>query len=234
MSTLYLHEIVETVPGQEERYMTSVLSNSERGRWLGPNPPARDDKRPIQVGLFRTAEVSGRWPKVVNMWGDRTWDQFIDNFELQFAGDSAALEDWWLRNLALRRQGYDRILMPAPYSPSIDDHMKNGTKGGVFVHTIDFTRWGEAANYIARMGSEFLPAAKKHGWELIGAYRIGFRPREVLSVWGMPRWSSVGALLSSEDPAIRAWAAYRDSVVTRCEEMVMLPGRINPLYQRAE
>jgi hypothetical protein len=234
MATLYLHEVVETVAGNEERYMTSVLASSEQARWLGPNPPARDDKRPIELGQYRTAEASGRWPKVINIWRDTTWEQFVDAWVLQFASDNKQLEDWWQRNLTLRSQGYDRVLIAAPYSPSIDEHMARRTQARAVMHMIDYCRFGEAQNYIDRMGSDFLPAAAKHGWGIIGAFRVAYRPRQVLSMWGLRDWSAAGAVLSGSDPAIQAWSAYRESVVEQCEEMVLMPGRVGPQYLRGE
>jgi hypothetical protein len=233
-TVVYLHEIVDTIPGQEERYMTSVLANSERARWLGEAPPAVGDRTPIQVGLFRTAEVSGIWPKVINMWGESSWERMINAFELQFAGDNTALEDWWLRNLTLRRRGYDRVLLPVSFCPPFTALRAPEMKGRAFVHLIEYVKMGQAPDYVARMEEVLLPAAKRLGAQLVGAYRIGFRPREVLTMWGMERWQTLAGFLGSDDPGMREWAAYREQNVVKCDEMVVLPGRINPLYLRAE
>jgi hypothetical protein len=58
---IYLHEAMRTVPGKEEPYMAAVLAIVSR--------PGRSDRADHgQLGLFRTAETSGRWPEGVNIW----------------------------------------------------------------------------------------------------------------------------------------------------------------------
>ena len=61
MTTIHLHEVMDTAPGLEEPYMASVLSledarDVEAGRLKQPS-----------TSRFRTTDVSGRWPKVVNL-----------------------------------------------------------------------------------------------------------------------------------------------------------------------
>src|SRR5205807_692343 len=90
---------------------------------------------------------------------------------------------------------------------------------------------GEVPTYLARLEKEFLPVAQKRGWQLIGAYAVSLRPREALTVWSMREWSELADLLAARDtPDLRDWFAYRDQVVTCSEEMVLLPGRVNPLH----
>ena len=110
---IYLHEIIRTVPGREEPYMASVLSvHSDGAR-------RRGEQAPGAFGQFRSAGVSGSWPGAINIW-ENTWSGLARDLKLQFqdAARDTAMEEWWNRNLHLRRGGYDRILIPAPFSPS--------------------------------------------------------------------------------------------------------------------
>jgi hypothetical protein len=227
---MYLHEIIHVVPGQEELYMSSILAHSEGSRYLGPNPPPPGVRaRELMLGHFRTAQVSGTWPKVVNLWWAQEWSERAAALKMQFAGgESAFLEEWWNRNLTLRRGGYDRILLPAPFSPGPE--VAGQIRGRVFLHEIARVRFGEADAYLRAMGEQFVPVAERHGWRLAGAYRVALRPCDVLSIWAMPEWGTFASLLGDEsDPALRSWAAYRDEALTDCDEMVMLPGRVSLL-----
>jgi hypothetical protein len=227
-----LWEVIHTVPGQEEPYMTSVLAASEHARdSQGDEFQAAHD--PTQVGLFRTAEVSGVWPKVINLWGPREWRQLVAGLKGQFTDTrDVDMEEWWNRNLNLRRGGFDRVLLPVGFCPDPGALHRAGTKGSVFLHEIVQLPWGEVPNYLARLEREFLPAAQRHGWQLIGAYTVVWRPREILTIWGMREWRGFADLLAAAEAEadLGEWLAYRERTVTRSEELVLLAGRINPLH----
>ena len=205
---IYLHEIIRTVPGQEEPYMASVLSVVEAPSRMEP------DREPV-FGLWRTAETSGRWPSVVNIWQHPGWHTQFENLRRQF-GDvqrDSSMEDWWQANLHLRTGGYDRILLATDYTPDGVEALKAaGIRGRVFLHEIHTMAFGAVPGFLERLGQDFVPAAAKHGWKLIGAYSVAWRPRE-------------------SDAALKSWFAYRDATVQECDEMVMLPGRLNPMAE---
>ncbi len=56
----------------------------------------------------------------------------------------------------------------------------------------------------------------------------------MLTIWAMREWSQLGAVLRERetDPGLRDWFAYRDRLVRESEEMILLPGRMNPLGLR--
>jgi hypothetical protein len=88
---------------------------------------------------------------------------------------------------------------------------------------------------VDRLETELQPAAARLGWHLVGAYRIAWRPREVLTLWALREWRDLGRLEEARtggDGAVRSWLAYRDEVVRDLDEMVLLPGRMNPLALR--
>jgi hypothetical protein len=225
---VYLHEIVHTVPGQEEPYMSAMIAR--RGySVLAPGEGGES----LQLGLWRTTGTSGVWPKVINLWELPDYSQLAHNFSVQFSeARDPYLEDWWNRNLHLRRGGFDRLLQPAPYCPDRATLLEQGVKGRVFLHEIVHVPYGEAGDYLATLERTFLPAAGRHGWQLIGAYSVLLRPREALVIWAMREWAGLSNLLAAapDDPALREWSAYRARTVTCSEEMVLLAGRVNPMY----
>jgi hypothetical protein len=224
---IYLHEIIRTVPGREEPYAASVLSLHH-----DPARHAGGKGGPGTLGQFRTAQTSGAWPSVINIW-ENTWAGQTANFVGQFqdARRDTAMEDWWNRNLHLRRGGYDRLLIPAHYSPTQAELRARGVVGEVFVHEILWLPFGEPETYLRELERLLLPAARRHGVEVIGAFRVAMRPNQVLTLLGAREWAGLGALLAAagSDSDLRSWHAYRSAKIRRAEELVLLPVRHDPL-----
>jgi hypothetical protein len=223
---VYLHEIIRTVPGREEPYMASVLSLSG-----APGRRARDDHH-RQLGQFRTAETSGPFPLVINIW-EHTWESQASALARQF-GDAQRdrfMEDWWNRNLHLRRGGYDRLLIPTEYTLDAAGLAAAGTRGRVFLHEILWLPLGEVGGYLDALGKQFLPLARRYDWQLVGAYRVSMRPRQALVLFALRHWADLARLLEARerDPELRAWFEYRERLVQELQELVLLPGRMNPL-----
>lgn len=225
-SRIYLHEIIRTVPGREEPYAASVLSIHH-----DPARPA-DSEVHGAFGQFRTAQTSGAWPCVINIW-ENTWAGKARDLAGQFqdAKRDTAMEDWWNRNLHLRRGGFDRILIPAEFSPTRDELVRRGVRVQVCVHEILWLPFGEPERYLGELERRLLPAAQRHGVELLGAFRVAMRPNQVLTLLGAREWRGLGAWLeaASSDPDLREWHAYRSAKRVRAEELVLLPVRHDPL-----
>jgi hypothetical protein len=228
---IYLHEIIRTVPGREEPYAASVLSLH--------HDPLRAEGRaeaPGTLAQLRTAQTSGAWPSVINIW-ENTWAGQVRSLTSQFQDGrrDTAMEDWWNRNLHLRRGGYDRLLIPAAYSPTRAELRARGARGEVFLHEIGWLSFGEPERYLAELERLLLPALPRYGMELIGAFRVAMRPRQVLTLLGAREWAGLGAFLDAaqSDPDLRNWNAYRGARLARAEELVLLPVRHDPLAGRA-
>lgn len=224
---IYLHEIIRVVPGREEDYMASVLSLG----WL----PGRKGTagHAGQLGLFRTAEHSGPFFKVVNIWEHHGWGGLTSALARQFqdtARDSK-MEDWWRANTDLRKGGHDRVLLPTPKTRDCAALEREGVRGRVFVHEIVRLPLGETPRYLDHLEGRFQAAAERVGWQLVGAYRVAWRPREVLCLWALREWHALGLLheaRASTGP-LRDFARYREEIAAEVDEMVLLPGRMNPL-----
>lgn len=222
---IYLHEIIRTVPGREEPYLASVLS-------LHRDPKRGDRKGRAAFAQFRSAQTSGPWPCAVNIW-ENTWAGQTEDLVGQFRDTrrDVAMEEWWNRNLHLRRGGYDRLLVPAAFSPAHADLVSRGVRCEVCWHEIAWLPFGEPLKYLDLVGSELLPALDRLGLVLIGAFRVAMRPRQVLTIIGAPQWRQLTETLSAaqRDPQLAAWTAYRAATAERSEEMLLLPARHDPL-----
>jgi len=221
---IYLHEYIRTVPGREEPYLASVLSLHHEPSRAGLGHPA--------FAQFRSVPTSGPWPAGINIW-ENTWAGQTADLVGQFrdAQRDVAMEEWWNRNLHLRRGGYDRLLIPAEYSPTLADLEARGVRGEVFVQEILWLPFGEPRRYLDAVREQLMPALERLGLDLVGAFRVAMRPRQVLTIIGAPEWSRLGALLGAadRDPGLRRWHDYRAAVVEQAEELVLLPARHGPL-----
>ena len=124
---IYLHEIIRTVPGGRSRtWPASCRCTTTR-----PARPAHDTGRSVSSARVAT---SGPWPGVINIW-EKTWAGQTEDLVAPVPCDAqrdAAMEQWWNRNLHLRRGGYDRILIPTDDSPTLADLETRGVTGEVF------------------------------------------------------------------------------------------------------
>ncbi len=227
---IYLHEIIHVVPGREDEYMASVLS-------LGFIPARRRAgvKHSPSLGQFRTAQHSGHSPKVINIWQHEGWNTLTGALARQFQDQQrdSNMEAWWTANTDLRRGGHDRVLLPTDYTRDQEGLARDGVRGRVFVQEIVKLPLGEPPGYLERLGA-LQAVFGQLGWDVVGAYRVAWRPREALVLWALPDWESLGSLheAAAADPRLRDWNDYKDNVVQDLDEMILLPGRMNPLALR--
>ena len=218
---IYVHEVMYTVPGKEEAYMASVLS-------IRDDPGRADRQTHGALGQFRSVDTSGPWPGVINIW-EEDWDALAADLAAQFhaAHRDVALEQWWNRNIHLRTGGYDRVLVPAPYSPTKRELTDRGFTGEVFLHEIIHLPFDEPDRYLDQVEQRLLPGLARHGVELVGAFRVAMRPRQVLTIVGAPTWGDLAALFAATptDPDLRTFAEYRAEVVEHVDELVLIPAR---------
>jgi len=218
---IYVHEVMYTVPGREEAYMASVMS-------IRDDPGRADRQTHGALGQFRSVDTSGSWPGVINIW-EEDWDALADDLAAQFhaAQRDVALEQWWNRNIHLRTGGYDRVLVPAAYSPTKRELSDRGFTGEVFVHEIIQLPFDEADHYLDQVEHLLLPGLARHGVELVGAFNVAMRPRQVLTIVGAPKWADLAALFAAmpTDPDLRAFAEYRAEVVEHVDELMLIPAR---------
>jgi hypothetical protein len=226
---VYSHEIIFTVPGREEEYTQAIAGVHMHPILTGPERAIGSS----QLWTWRTAEVSGVFPRVINLWENPTWDRVAQNLKLQFssAARDPFVEEWWNRNLHLRRGGFDRLLLPVSYAPDDAALTQRKSKGCVFLHEIVQVSAGGVEDYMLELQRSFLPAAERLGWFLMGAYSVVLRPNEAVVIWGLEDWAQWSDLLAATegDSKLQAWFAYRSQAVVNSEELVLLPSRLNSL-----
>lgn len=217
---LYLHEIIHIVGAGSEPYKRHTAQGLARRGRTG---------RAELVGLWQQSGSTGDWPKVVNLWEMDGWDHWGEILEQQYAGEGQppALARWWRQALKWRSGGHDRILEPAPFSPTRRELIEGGVRGRACIQEIATVRAGEADAYLEAVRARWLAAAARHGLTLIGAYRVAMRETEAVLLWCLPTLRDFTAYLRDRatDRECRAWAETARAWRTDYRETLLVPSR---------
>jgi hypothetical protein len=215
---LYLHEVVDIVGTGQEKYLETV---GARGRHSEREGISR------LVGAWKVIGSTNRWPRVVNLWEMDGWGHWAATLERQFLPDKldGALAPWWAKALEWRSGGFDRILTPAPGSPTRAALIAAGLRAWVCVHTIARTRPGLVAGYLTAATATLAPALAARGCTLMGAYAAAMRSDEAILVWAAPDFRHLCALHDdwAADAALHAWRKREQELCVEVETMWLVP-----------
>ncbi|MEY2404386.1 MAG: hypothetical protein QOD38_1937, partial [Acidimicrobiaceae bacterium] len=137
---------------------------------------------------------TGRWPEVVNMWELDGWDGLAANFDHELSHPTMqdpSLAEWWAQAATLRRGGFDRFVVPAPWGPSLADLVAAGAGGAFYAHEIISVAPGESPKLLDAIDTIGRPLAEDLGVGLLGAFRVAMADdRECIVIWTFPDWST--------------------------------------------
>jgi hypothetical protein len=193
---VYIHELIAITGHNRARYMHHMTAN-----WC---PVARAERDQLCFGVWGTVGSTGTWPEVVNLWELAGWDGLVDNFEHEYSHDSLqdpSLAEWWAVAADLRAGGVDRILVPEPWTRSIEELTAAGVSGQVYAHELVTVPAGGAQDYLDAVRDVAVGAHEQLGVELVGAFRVAMvNESECVLIWAIPDWTTWSALE-------RAWLA---------------------------
>jgi len=215
---LYLHEIIDIVGDGQQDYLDTV---GERARHSEAQGISR------LVGTWRVVGSTNRWPRVVNLWEMDGWAHWAETLERQFlpAKKDPALAPWWSKAAQWRSGGFDRILEPAAFSPTVAQLKQQGLRSWVCVHTITRTRAGMAARYVKAIEEEALPALQEEGLSLLGVYSVPMRSDEVVSIWSAGDFQRLCQLYATrqQSRALQHWHRRAQTLRQDSETMWIVP-----------
>jgi len=178
---VYLHETIAIVGTGSEAY------KSHTGQ-LGSG--RRDGGAPL-VGTWQQSGSTGAWPTVVNLWEMRDWDHWSQILTTQYtrtSGQSPKLKKWWTEATRWRSGGFDRILVPAPWSPTRQELLDAEVEGVACLQEIAALKPGAATEYLATVGRR-RPVMERRGMRLMGAFQTAMREAEVILHWNVPDYA---------------------------------------------
>ena len=195
---VYIHELIDINGHRRADYMQHMTAN-----W---SPTAQEERAQLCYGVWALLGSTGAWPQTVNMWEHTGWAGLADSFATEGVGRGAQdpqLERWWAKAAELRRGGFDRIMVPAPWTRGIEELCAAGVRGEVYAHELVRVAPGEAGDLLerARDASDLYGA---HGWELAGAFRTAMvNDDEALLLWAIPTWRQWAD--AEQDDKLAAW-----------------------------
>jgi hypothetical protein len=132
------------------------------------------------------------------MWELDGWQGLARNFEHEF--DHATLQDpslaeWWAVAASLRRGGVDRIVVPEPWTRSIDELVAEGVRGALYAHELVRVPVGTAPRFLTELHDVGVNAMRELGAENVGAFRVAMvNDSECIVIWAVPDWSTWTAI----------------------------------------
>ncbi len=216
---LYLHELIDIVGTGSEDYKRHT------GERVTSSPAG------ALVGTFQQSGSTGAWPVVVNLWEMAGWDGWAEILDYQYAaertGQPANLKKWWTAATKFRSGGFDRILEPAPFSPTRQQLIDGNVRGGACLHEVATVRSGTADAYLDAVATHWLPVAGRRGLTLVGAWRTAMRDTEAVLLWCLPTLRDFTRHLADVATAAetRAWTDTARTWRTDYRETLLIPSR---------
>jgi len=83
----------------------------------------------------------------------------------------------------------DRLLLPAPWMPTIEQACSAGIRGEVYAHEQIQMPPGSSARYLDFIHCDVIPVMREFGWVLAGAWETALvDDRECFLLWAVPTW----------------------------------------------
>lgn len=230
----YIHEFIDIRGTHRANYMHHMAAN-----W---SPGAQVDRQQLLFGMWAVLGTTGAWPQVCNIWEEPG----LEGLARSFAGEAVGaglqdpkLEAWWAKAAEFRRGGFDRILLPAPWMPTITQSIQGPDDGGsgapvraeVFAHEIIRCQPGTAPKLLDLAGESAVKAYEPFAWTLVGAWTTAMRDDdEIILLWALPSWDhwATAERAQRSDPGILAWRAEARSHATDWQRILLAAAPLCP------
>ena len=200
---VYTHEFIDIIGANRANYMHHMTAN-----WV---PMAREDRGQLCFGVWGAVGTTTRWPRVVNMWEEAGFDGLAAALSHELGRPTLQdpkLEVWWNEAANFRSGGFDRVLVPAPWTDTIEQLCADGVRGATYAHDTFTVDAGGADAFLAKVRDIAVAAHAEFGWRLVGALKTAMRAdTECIVIWAVPEWSQWAdvEMARDTDPGLRAW-----------------------------
>lgn len=224
---VYIHELIDIIGQNRAKYMHHMTAN-----W---SPIGQEEREQLCYGVWGVVGSTGQWPAVVNLWEEQGFDGLAESFghETGYAGmQDPKLAKWWAEAAGYRRGGFDRIVVPAPWTRTIEELCADGAGGAVYAHEVIRTRPGEARDHLEHIADAAAPLYEKHGWGLIGAWETAMSTEsECIVLWSIPTWDAWASAEQDEeaDGPLRRWRRGNYERITEFERVLLVDAPLSPL-----
>jgi hypothetical protein len=224
---IYIHELIDIRGHNRANYMQHMTAN-----W---SPIGQEMRHQLCYGVWALIGSTGAWPQTVNMWEEDGWDGLASSFALEATGSGAqdpALAKWWAKAQEFRRGGFDRIMLPAPWTRTVEELCTDKVHGQVYAHELVKVRPGSAVELLDRAREASAPALARFDWDLIGAFTTAMvNDDEALLLWAIPtwqRWADAEKAYRTDDDLIAARSTASD-IVTDWQRILLVDSSLSPM-----
>jgi hypothetical protein len=223
---VYIHELIDIRGHNRAKYMHHMTAN-----WV---PVAMRERNQRCYGVWATVGSTGRWPEVVNLWELDGWDGLVANLEHELSHASAqdpSLAAWWAIAADFRSGGFDRIVVPAPWTEPIDALVASGAGGAAYAHEIITVRPGRAPALIDAVRDIGRGAVGSLGLQLVGAFATAMvNDTECILIWSMPDLATwAGFEQAQRGDELREWRAALDGLGATWARTLLVDAPLAPL-----
>ncbi len=214
--------------GGKQAYLEAVA------RDLRPIAEARGQRL---VVLGSTIGSTARWPETTEIWQVEDFaalGSLLDGLPCDDARDSAEAR-FWRDSFAHRTHGESRIVVGAPFSPDLDEHLRDGLEARVF--GIEELRFVPGRRREALAGLEARATLdRERGRRLLLAGEVAFTNDLLAAVWAYRDLPSCNAYQAAyaADAELQAWRAGLRETLASSFEYWVYASRETPFWPRAE
>jgi hypothetical protein len=224
---LYIHEFIDIIGHNRAKYMQHMTANF--------SPTAQRERKQLCYGVWGIVGTTRGWPEVCNLWEEDGWSGMARSFRHEFNHptlQNPTLAAWWSVAAQLRRHGDDRLLVPAPWTRTIEELVADGVRGETYAQELIRTLPGRSAEYLARVRDIAIPTYEKYGWQLCGAFETAMvGDSECIVIWAIPRWEQWAEFEAAQrrDDAVRTWCESARELTTGFHRFLMVDSPLNPM-----
>ena len=98
------------------------------------SPIAQEERHQLCYGVWAVIGTTREWPQVVNLWeedGFKGLSQSLDRECNNPSVQDPKLAKWWAEAANYRSRGVDRVLVPAPWTRTIEELCAEGVHGAL-------------------------------------------------------------------------------------------------------
>ncbi|OHV48931.1 NIPSNAP family containing protein [Pseudofrankia sp. BMG5.36] len=225
---VYTHEFIDILGTNRANYIHHMTAN-----W---SPIAQEERNQLCYGVWGVIGTTGRWPQVINMWEEDGFDGLAAGLEHETK--SAAFQDpklakWWQEASGYRSGGLDRIVVPAPWAPTIEQLCADGVRGDVYAHELVKVPRGTASDFLEIAADEAAPVYASFGWKLVGAFRTALADdSECLLLWAiesMQAWAELEKAATFGGEAVNRWSKRLREVSESSGRFLMRDAPLSPM-----
>jgi hypothetical protein len=201
---IYIHEFIDVIGHNRANYMHHMTANF--------SPFAQEERHQLCYGVWGIVGTTRNWPAVLNIWEEDGFDGMAASFRHEVSGSSAMqdpkLAKWWAEAAGYRSGGEDRLLVPAPWTRTIEQLCADGVTGETYAHEQYRCAPGGSRELLERVAADGEPLLSEFGWVLAGAWETAMvGDTEAFLLWTIPTWEQWAAAEKAEraDTKLARW-----------------------------